>query len=289
MLRRTLTVLTCTASASIRRTHGTAFSGMASSQSSHDQSKLDEALVAVDIAAAPQVHVTYPVGENFDPGELDSLAVLDSSFNPPTSAHMHMLDMAATRFGARWKLLLLAKQNADKPVVGATLPQRLQMMELLARADSQGHTLCGVTAHPLFVDKAIALQALCGVGSRILLLVGFDTWIRVTDPKYYAEGQLQTVLAQLFDLVEIVVASRDSASAAAIGKLSMTEQEAEVRRLTDIVTRGRLHFLRNDEAMATLSSSAVRNALAAHDEGAAHAMVPACLHEFVAQHGLYQE
>ena len=87
-------------------------------------------------------------------------------------------------------LLLLAKQNADKAVVGASLVQRMQMMELLAADDDTGRTCCGLTGHALFVDKAAALQALCAPGARVHMLVGFDTWIRITDPKYYSEGQV---------------------------------------------------------------------------------------------------
>jgi hypothetical protein len=87
-------------------------------------------------------------------------------------------------------LLLLAKQNADKAVVGASLVQRMQMMELLAADDDTGRTCCGLTGHALFVDKAAALQALCAPGARVHMLVGFDTWIRITDPKYYGEGQV---------------------------------------------------------------------------------------------------
>lgn len=88
-------------------------------------------------------------------------------------------------------LLLLAKQNADKAVVGASLVQRMQMMELLAAADDTGRTCCGLTGHALFVDKAAALQALCAPGARVHMLVGFDTWIRITDPKYYGEGRVR--------------------------------------------------------------------------------------------------
>ena len=47
-----------------------------------------------------------------------------------------------------------------------------------------------LTGHALFVDKAAALQALCAPGARVHMLVGFDTWIRITDPKYYGEGQV---------------------------------------------------------------------------------------------------
>ena len=64
------------------------------------------------------------------------------------------------------------------------------MMEAMAAAESPGAMLCGVTAHPLFVDKASALRALLpdrgdATPERIMMLVGYDTWIRIVDPKYY--------------------------------------------------------------------------------------------------------
>ena len=75
-----------------------------------------------------------------------------------------------------------------KPVVGASLVQRLETMEALAAAaEPAGSILCGVTAHPLVVDKAAALHARRD-GVRIIVLVGFDTWVRIVEPKYYAPG-----------------------------------------------------------------------------------------------------
>jgi nicotinamide-nucleotide adenylyltransferase len=74
--------------------------------------------------------------------------------------------------------LLLAKQNADKPIVGASLIQRLQIMEMIAAADPLSTMQCGVTAHPLFIDKAAALQSLYGEGTRVYVLIGYDTWVR---------------------------------------------------------------------------------------------------------------
>ena len=159
----------------------------------------------VDGAAAPRVELTHGTVE---PLGLSSLLVLDSSFNPPTRAHMHLLGAAAQRLGTARTLLLLAKQNADKPVVGASLCQRLEMMaEIAAASEPPDSMLCGVTAHPLFVDKTLALQRLCGTDARIVILVGFDTWVRIIDPKYYAPGGLDGVLRQIFSSVEVVVAT----------------------------------------------------------------------------------
>lgn len=274
-----------------------------------NRNRLQRHLDAVDLAAPPRVEVHYGASST---GKLASLAVLDSSFNPPTRAHLHLLSLAAEQLGLSHSLLLLAKQNADKPVLGASLVQRLEMMELIAAAaDPPASTLCGVTAHPLFVDKAAALRSLCEPDARIAVLVGFDTWVRIVDPKYYAEGGLEAALTQIFDAVEVVVASRDPSSASNLRPMSADEQEAVVQELPATLTRQRLHFLRNSEQMAPLSSSAIRKAIAATtaDEADAPAraadaatdagcdalpsavreMLPECLHGYVEAQGLYRE
>lgn len=251
--------------------------------------ELQGRLDALDPQAPPSVQLTFPL--DGPPPALGSLAVLDSSFNPPTRSHLHLLDKAAEQLGLERKLLLLAKVNADKALQGATLPQRLQMMQLLAQADAEGRTCCGLTAHPLFVDKAAALRGLCGGAARVVLLVGFDTWVRITDPKYYGEGQLPQVLARIFEATEVAVASRDpaSASATADNPLTIEEQEAAVTSLPEELARGRLHFLRSDEALAGLSSSAVRRALGAEDTDTAHSIVPECLHAYIEENQLYRD
>jgi len=270
----------------------------AGASAAFDAAPYEQALAQVDPSASPRVQLTWPRGRAV--GAPQSLAVLDSSFNPPTSAHLHLLQEASQRFGATHRLLLLAKNNADKAVSGATLAQRLKMMELLARSDDGKDgssaiadadacaTLCGVTAHPLFVDKACALQTLCGDDARIFMLVGFDTWMRITDPKYYPSGTLDDVLRSIFSKVEIVVASRDPSSASSLKGVSFEQQEAQIGKLSTEITRGRLHFLRTGEGMAALSSSAARDAFAQHDEQRALGMVPACVHDFIVQQQLYK-
>lgn len=63
-----------------------------------ERRRLEEQMERVDLAAPPRVELTYT-----PPGGLDLLAesvgVLDASFNPPTRAHMYLLDVAAQRFG----------------------------------------------------------------------------------------------------------------------------------------------------------------------------------------------
>jgi nicotinamide-nucleotide adenylyltransferase len=190
--------------------------------------RLQHHLDSVDSSAEPRVELTCGTVNG-----LSSVAVMDSSFNPPTRAHLHMLEASRRKLGLKSTLLLLSKQNADKPVVGASLVQRLEMMELIAAASPPESMLCGVTAHPLFVDKATALKQLFGEGARIAVLLGYDTWIRLIDPKYYAPGKLDDALRQIFLNLEVVVASRDAASATSLEPLTANEQEAAVRQLPE--------------------------------------------------------
>ena len=54
------------------------------------------------------------------------------------------------------------------------------------------------------------------------------------------------------------------------------------------VTHGRLHFMPNDEALAAVSSSAARGALAGDDLAAAAEVLPDCIRAYAKEHGLYE-
>lgn len=126
------------------------------------------------------------------------LYVLDSSFNPPTLAHMRMALSALQEkpeVPSRL-LLLLATQNADKPAKPASFEDRLVMMEVFARdllaqqpqqPQQQPQIDIGVTRKPYFVDKAVEIGS-AGIYPPSLEQVhitGYDTLIRIFNPKYY--------------------------------------------------------------------------------------------------------
>ena len=140
------------------------------------------------------------------------LYVLDSSFNPPTLAHRRIACSALRECRDSSRpvrlLLLLATQNADKPAKPASFEDRLAMMDLFAHdlrahlatllREDDGHKEAteesalpvidiGVTKLPYFIDKAAAIDA-AGVYPSALEqvhLTGYDTLIRILDPKYY--------------------------------------------------------------------------------------------------------
>lgn len=160
------------------------------------------------------------------PRKCTTLVVLDSSFNPPTIAHRHMAMTAlhdlqnqrglstSTNDNAGIRLLLLlAVNNADKPPKPASFEHRLLLMEHFA-ADIQRewreiHTEdkrssgvvvppvdIGLTKHPYFHDKSAAIAEAnteyafepVDAGSEQIFLAGYDTLIRIFNPKYYTEA-----------------------------------------------------------------------------------------------------
>jgi nicotinamide-nucleotide adenylyltransferase len=129
-----------------------------------------------------------------------TLYVLDSSFNPPTLAHLRIAKTALlsdpipapvpTRL-----LLLLATQNADKAAKPAAFEQRLVMMEILASSlisdaqqgvESLGIDI-GVTKLPYFADKSNSIEnsGLYPVSTQQVHLLGYDTLTRLLSTKYY--------------------------------------------------------------------------------------------------------
>ncbi|KAF9874543.1 cytidylyltransferase [Colletotrichum karsti] len=144
---------------------------------------------------------THPAPRS-PPPSLKRLVVLDSSFNPPTRAHLRMAASAVRAAagddddeGARL-LLLLAVNNADKKPKPVAFPTRLGLMcafaeDLLEDVGGAGVEVdLGLTTMPFFHDKARAV-AEAGVYPREVeqvYLAGFDTLIRIFNPKYYGEA-----------------------------------------------------------------------------------------------------
>ena len=101
------------------------------------------------------------------------ISVLDSSFNPPTLAHLALANAPSPfppvpDYDA--KLLLLSVRNADKLLQDgdATLSQRIEMMSLLAAKilhddpNSPPNVAVGLVNEPTFIAKSSVLQNFLG-------------------------------------------------------------------------------------------------------------------------------
>ena len=154
-----------------------------------------------------------------------TLFILDSSFNPPTTAHLHLACSAlASTDEVRYPrprrlLLLLATKNADKGAVGSGAQGRVGMMKVLAgdvaaagrAGGGEGSAAAGgggesedgidiaLTPHARFVEKAEAIrgESVYAEAKRVFIL-GFDTLARLVDTKYYDPPTLAS-LSVLFE------------------------------------------------------------------------------------------
>ncbi|KAM5434155.1 putative nicotinamide-nucleotide adenylyltransferase [Microsporum canis] len=248
---------------------------------------------------------------NVQPG---SLYVLDSSFNPPTIAHTQMVTTAIKAANANGSppsrvLLLLAIQNADKLPKPALFEHRLAMMRLAAEDIQQslsqeatrdeGGNICnfvidiGVTKHPYFMDKAVAIT---GDGSvypkeiEQVHLTGYDTLVRIFEPKYYADGNLG-VLDPFFSLHRLRVTLRTGAD--------WGDRSEQMSFLADLARgdmeklgarRGwasRIEFVESNAIdRAPMSSTAARNA-AKDDFNLLFKLVTPRVYEYIRNQQLY--
>ncbi|ELR01903.1 hypothetical protein GMDG_05085 [Pseudogymnoascus destructans 20631-21] len=127
-----------------------------------------------------------------------TLFILDSSFNPPTTAHLHLARSALfSRDEGRYphprrELLLLATANADKPNVEAGREDRVTMMRVLAgdvvgnqgaREEKEGEGVdIALTPHALFIDKArVIAEEPTYEGVKKVFILGFDTLKRLLE------------------------------------------------------------------------------------------------------------
>lgn len=239
------------------------------------------------------------------------LIILDSSFNPPTWAHFHMATsairaLAPYKEGVRRSdqvaetrvLLLLAVNNADKAPEPAPFDHRLCMMRAFAQ-DLSNSLLevdisidIGVTTQPYFYDKsaAIAESEFYAGKPKQVILTGYDTLIRILDPKYYSS--IGAALGPLFDRASMRVTMRADADWG-----SEQDQREYVHGLLhgDGLTglggdRGwarKIELFEGRRESKMTSSTLAREAAATQDCERLGRIVPPAVKDWVEQEGLY--
>ncbi|KAF9433223.1 hypothetical protein BGZ76_009738 [Entomortierella beljakovae] len=159
---------------------------------------------------------SWPFSANRTPSTVTPIriAVLDSSFNPPTKAHYHLLK-AAANVGCDAVLLLLSTNNADKGQTGAGAIERLEMMEAMAmdaisnekEESALSQMAVGLTIHARFMDKAQPILDQFQPNTvQLSWIMGHDTMIRIFDPKYYKD--VHADMAPFFAQCDVICSSR---------------------------------------------------------------------------------
>ncbi len=223
-----------------------------------------------------------------DPNEefLPRVAVLPSAFNPPTRAHLHLLEVACSVEDIGMAAALLSTRNVDKGLYGATIPHRVGMLLSLHEHRPDIAVLASNAAR--IIDQAVSLRVRNpGVGFDFI--VGFDTLVRVFDPRYYGEGdrapsdsdRLKAMAAELepfFKDHRLIAANRGEES------IQDVHRYLETPIVRDFADRIVLREI--DPEPAKLSSSQQREALESGDDPAG--LAPG-VREYIERQRLYRE
>lgn len=227
----------------------------------------EAALRDLDATADPAV-VRFDAGPAF----AGCAAVLPSAFNPPTAAHLHLLEVAREVDGVRQTAALLSTRNVAKGVFGASLAHRIGMLLAVHAVDPWFAVLATNAAR--LADQARALRA-AFPASGFDFVVGHDTLIRLFDPVYYDD--MDAELTAFFAQHRVIATNRGDASVAAVQAFVDTQAG-------DFA--GRIVVREIDRHPASLSSTSARRAVA----GGLHPVaVPAPVANYIREHALYQE
>lgn len=259
---------------------------------------------------SPSTPIPYPL----------SISVLDSSFNPPTLAHLALISSApptlSTTGDYSARLLLLSVRNADKALKAgdATYLQRMEMIRVLATEDLSGTNVAvAIVDEPTFVGKSKILLSMLrsrlehkllsevesGEGPvripslELTFLQGFDTLERLLAPRYYnnSESEMHTALRHFFSADgddSRVVCARRTMPAKDGQPQSTTDEGMQVvlKSGKEYIEAGRIVLMEIGEDLQRLSSSEVRARVHARDERWKQ-MVTGSVAKYVEQEALY--
>ena len=221
----------------------------------------------------PQVGWVYRAAQQIKTGGR-KLGIFSGSFNPLTVAHIKMIEAAQKKYDLDEVLLILARANVDKGVFGLSLADRLSMLKLYAanRADFS----VAACSHGKFIEKIEVLKPVYPPGTRFSFIVGYDTFIRLFDPKYYTD--LHGALEALFDQCRFIVANRQNYDADAVKRVM---DDPDYRHYA-----GRIDLIELPDFFAEISSTDIRAQIQAGNS--VDHLVPTEVQEFLKTVQAYQ-
>jgi nicotinate-nucleotide adenylyltransferase len=216
----------------------------------------------------PHIHLVRPaprgLGAAAGPARL---GVLGGAYNPITLAHLAVADTVRRTFDLHEILLLLPEVPPHKTIFGASLEQRLAMMQLAVR--DLDYAAVGLSTHGLFIDIYHGLQEVYRQHPEVFFVTGRDAAERILTWEY---TDTTAALQQMFTAFQLIVCDRDGAF-----------------RLPDdprlLAYQHRLHRCVLPTHYNAISSSAVRQRC--QQRLPLDDLVPAAVAGYIQEHGLY--
>jgi nicotinic acid mononucleotide adenylyltransferase len=185
-----------------------------------------------------------------------NIIVFPGSFNPPTTAHLAMLEQArqfaqqnvSSEEGEMLLYAALSKHIVDKErVERPLLLDRIVLLETLLqhRLPRTGIMLFN---RGLYVEQAEGVRTSFPAVKKLYFLLGFDKIVQILDPRYYENRD--AALHELFALAESLVAPRGQDGPDALNVLLAQPQNQKFAHS--------IHVLPLDTTYRDISSSRIR-------------------------------
>jgi nicotinic acid mononucleotide adenylyltransferase len=204
------------------------------------------------------------------------IIVFPGSFNPPTLAHLALLQQAwqlARVHGPMHVYAALSTHITDKErVQRPLLLDRIILLENVLRNHVR-HTGIMLFNRGLYVEQAEAVHSTFPQVSDLYFLVGFDKIIQIFDPGYYVDRD--QALHELFKLADFLVAPRAEAGTK---ELAILLDRPENRQYA-----GHVHALPLNTTYRNISSTNIRLAPPAHEQE-----VPSEVRRFIHETHVYE-
>ena len=222
-----------------------------------------ELLNRLDPTASPRIELVHRAETSISESG-KKLGIFSGSFNPLTLAHTQMIEDTFAEYQLDELLLLLAKANVDKTVFG--LPLAARLLTVKRYTQNREKFSVGVSSHGRYIDKITALKVIVPPETEFYFIVGYDTLVRIFDPKYYTDFHAE--LGELFRDARFIVANRAEAD---IETIASFMDQAEIRRYASYVS-----CLLLPDVYAYMSSTEVRELLK-QGEAIEHLVPPSIL------------
>ena len=168
------------------------------------------------------------------------LGVLGGAYNPITRAHLLLARYSREQCKLDEVIFVLPKTLPNKPLVGVSVEQRLEMMRL--GISGIPYISLGVCSHGLFIDICTALQQMYPLMLEIFFITGRDAAERILTWPY---DDPAAALAKMFACFQLLVFQRQ-------GNLDLPENPLMQKYLN------RIHTLEMEENLDRVSSTEVR-------------------------------
>ena len=205
-----------------------------------------------------------------------TIIVFPGSFNPPTNAHIALLQQAclfaqqhdATSLYAAISKRIVDKEQVERP----TLLDRIDLLDTVLHHYLQDTGIM-LFNRGLYVEQAQAVRASFPQVEHLYFLLGFDKIVQILDPHYYQDRDAS--LVALFKIAELLVAPRGNDGEQELEQLLHQPENERFARF--------VHPLPFDAKYRNLSSTQIRQG-----DDAALQEVPSEVQQFIRESRAYQ-